>query len=353
MVRFFCLVLLSGLLFAEEKIPTDRGDPGISQMLARIETFEQSRQRGIEQRTKKYVADLKALEKKIPATGNLDKVLEVTKERKEWEAGNQTPSINPRDASRGLELRKLRYYFDRDLQLIREKRDENTNRIAPTIISEIDELIKALTTEGKIAEAVTVRNIKKEFLIATTPPVEDTPTNQEKPSAESREPDVVTVKDAKKWGRNTWINHSPGYRPEDPLNPPQGSIRFEEKTAKTKATVPVEIHVENLPRRHEWAIIAVSQSGKGEYRELMSGYNTRKLPTELTISLYPFGEPWEIYLLAMPEKNWESVVEIRAQFDREPDKRAISDELKASRNVKKLKQDGNLILGNISLLVTR
>ena len=139
-------------------------DPRLDEILDDIREAQAKAGAGAKARTAKYIEDLKALEKKVQATGDLDKVLQVTRERESWEAGTPTPEIDPKDHSVILGLRKLRYYFEQELVKIRaadKVRDDQTKIV---LAGKLDVLVKALTTELKIPEALEVRKVKQQLM---------------------------------------------------------------------------------------------------------------------------------------------------------------------------------------------
>ena len=160
-VLLFCIVWT--LRSSQEN--DNRGpDPRLSAILAEIKKQQSASKKDGDSRIRKYIADLRALEKKTSATGDLDMVLQVSKERESWESGNPTPSINPQDNSVLLDLRKLRYYFDQELSQIRAAGILSSNRQNHDITKKLETLVQTLTKEGKISQAVEVRKVKEQFI---------------------------------------------------------------------------------------------------------------------------------------------------------------------------------------------
>lgn len=347
-LQFLILLLLpeSGELLAE-----DFDDPRILGIVDRIEALESSGEKGVKVRTQKYTEDLKLLERKIQTSGDLDKVLEITEERQAWQEGRETPRIDPKDNSIHLDLRKLRYYFDRDVNLIRLKYQDISGDLNAAINVDLFTLERALTTEGKIEEAIHVRKMKEKFFATGSL----SGSGKRKPSARSeevaeKEPLPVSTYKPKSWRGDTWINKNRDYRPDNPLNPPRGSVGIEDNKVKTKSTIPVKIEFDNLPHGHEWALFS---SNRGGFREMCSGFDYRRPPKEISISLYPFDSPYTFYLLAMTRDNWYAAVELRARFDRERSRGDISDEIRELRSIETLKKQGNLLLGETEFRVVR
>ncbi|MEM9284065.1 MAG: hypothetical protein AAGA96_19780 [Verrucomicrobiota bacterium] len=167
-------------------------DPRLGAILAEIAAHEAKVTAKKEERTQQYLADLKNLGAKIQATGDLDKVLQVSKEREAWGKGEPTPSIDPKDESFLLDLRKLRYYFEQDLVNIAAAATQNSEQARAAIELKFVELEKALTTEGKIPDALETRKLRERFVAGTLatlpnqkaePAKPDTPKSSEKPVA--------------------------------------------------------------------------------------------------------------------------------------------------------------------------
>ena len=156
-------------------------DPRLTAILKEIQAAEDNAGAGEQARTEKYIEDLKALEKKVAGTGDLDKVLQVTGERKAWEAGKPTPMIDPQDNSVILDLRKLRYYFVQDLEKVKAIEKVKRINLNKQFADKLDDLVKTLTTEGKAHQALEVRKIYQDLLAATS--ATEKGNNQTKPDA--------------------------------------------------------------------------------------------------------------------------------------------------------------------------
>ena len=94
-------------------------------------------------------------------------VLQVSDERKAWEKCSPSSPINPKDKNVPLKLRKLRYYFDNDLSKIRSVEKRKARKAFLPLAERMEELVKVLTTEGKIKEALGVRKMKEALLAGT------------------------------------------------------------------------------------------------------------------------------------------------------------------------------------------
>jgi len=142
-------------------------DPRLEAILQEVTALNADVSTKRKTRTGKYIADLKVLEKKTQATGDLDKVLQVSEERAAWEAGKSTPSFDPKDETVILSLRKLRYYFDQEITAIQEEARKNSTQRRSQIEEKFVALEKVLTTEGKIAEAIDTRTLREHFVAGT------------------------------------------------------------------------------------------------------------------------------------------------------------------------------------------
>ena len=144
----------------------------------------------LQARAEKYIDDLTTLEKQISSQGDLDTVLQVKTEREAWKSGNPTKPIDPKDTSFPLELRKLRYYFDQDIEQL--KNDRLNAKIARWngLIDEFDNLEKRLTSVGRIDEALEVRKTRKDFVEGKL--------GMTSPGSESLAKNTVVVEESKK-----------------------------------------------------------------------------------------------------------------------------------------------------------
>ena len=164
-LSFFIIIFFACLL--SSKAQEEAQDPRLDVILAEVATLRDAVFAKQQTRTEKYIADLKALEEKTQSTGNLDKVLQVSEERTAWEAGTPTPTFDPKDETVILGLRKLRYYFDKEFATIRDTARMNSEQQRTQIQDKFVSLEKALTTEGKIAQAIETRKLKEQFIAGT------------------------------------------------------------------------------------------------------------------------------------------------------------------------------------------
>jgi hypothetical protein len=138
-------------------------DPRLDKILAAIELMQSSVREPVENRTKKYVTDLKELEVSIKSEGNLDLVLQVKNERESLEAGDPTSPIDHKDESFGIQLRKLRYYFDQDVAKLKDKQSKSITVQGGRISDALVKLEGSLTKEDSISKALAVRKLREEF----------------------------------------------------------------------------------------------------------------------------------------------------------------------------------------------
>lgn len=164
-------ILLAGLSWFQcSSAETAPSAPRLANLIKEIDTVNAPVSAEQEQRTAQYLSDLKTLEKRVQATGNLNKVLQVVNEREAWESGKPTPPIDPRDEDIAIGLRKLRYYFDKEINTIQTTRRMNSEKQRAEIRDKFDALEKLLTTEGKIKEAIETRKYKEMFVAGKLDP---------------------------------------------------------------------------------------------------------------------------------------------------------------------------------------
>ncbi len=149
--------------------------PEIEQILAPLRALEAKAGEAVQTRTEKYLADLKTLETNVAkATGELEQVLVVRKEREAWEKGKPTPVIDPKDESKPLELRKLRYYFDRERGQLETQAETALAKARQAAAAKLKRLEDGWTREKKIELAVAARKVR-EGLAAKAVADPDTP----------------------------------------------------------------------------------------------------------------------------------------------------------------------------------
>ena len=167
-MKFYVYILTACVLFrivvAQESVP----DPRLTKILEEVRVAQDGFKRGEKERIAKYIEDLKALEKKVAPSGELDMLLQVVREREAWESGKPSSKIDPKDNSVILDLRKLRFYFEQELVKVQATDKVRDDEIISGISARLEELVRALTKEGRIPEAVEVRKVKEQ-LIAGTP----------------------------------------------------------------------------------------------------------------------------------------------------------------------------------------
>jgi len=170
MLNLFRFALIPAIFLLTPALSFSQGvsdDPRLIKIISAINASAKDAESKEKTRTAKYVADLKALEKKVQQTGDLDLVLQITKERKAWEEGKPTPAMDFKDNSFNLDLRKLRYYFDQDIGKLKAADMLQSDERKSAFGKQLDELVRKMTTEGKIAEALEVRKLKSQYMAGT------------------------------------------------------------------------------------------------------------------------------------------------------------------------------------------
>ncbi len=179
-VLSFSIVLAPVCIWAQAQADAPQV-PEIEQILAPLRALEAKAGEAVQTRTKKYLADLKTLETNVAkATGELEQVLVVRKEREAWEKGEPTPAIDPKDESKPLELRKVRYYFDRERGQLETQAETALGKARQAAAAKLKRLEDGWTREKKIELAVAARNAR--LGLANASPQSE---NQAQPPGES------------------------------------------------------------------------------------------------------------------------------------------------------------------------
>jgi hypothetical protein len=108
-------------------------------------------------RTAKYVTDLKAVEDRTAASGQLDAVLVVKAEREIYEKGGSTMGFDPKNPVVPQAARQARVAFDGDLQRLRAAAVPEAQKLAANYVERLAALERKLTTQKDIAGALSVR----------------------------------------------------------------------------------------------------------------------------------------------------------------------------------------------------
>ncbi len=174
-------------------------DPRLERILTAIEQLQTHDSAAEAARTRKYIEDLKALEEEVAASGELDHVLQIRNEREAREAGKPTKPIDPKDQSIVLGLRKLRYYFEREVKALREGDEGVAQSGKQQLIAELATLERTLTAEGKIEDAKAARRAREHLEKGTT-----------SSSASQTDEDWIVLFDGKTL--ENWIPTPPGKR---------------------------------------------------------------------------------------------------------------------------------------------
>ncbi len=108
-------------------------------------------------RGKRYVGDLKLIEDKVAAAGQLDGVILVKAEREAYEQGRRTPGFATGDAKVPQAARQLRTAFDGDVIRLQNAAAPETAVLAQNYTRQLGEMERRLTSQKNIESALAVR----------------------------------------------------------------------------------------------------------------------------------------------------------------------------------------------------
>jgi len=108
-------------------------------------------------KTKRYVADLTALETQLSKDGKNDAVLKVRAELDAYSQSHETPGFDPKDKSIPPALLQLRLTYDRDLLNIRVNLSSGARNIVTEQIKKLDALERQLGAQGSPGAILAIR----------------------------------------------------------------------------------------------------------------------------------------------------------------------------------------------------
>ncbi len=185
--------------------------PEIAAALVPIAETEAKAAAAKEKRIESYVADLAKLEKSVAKdTGDLQAVLSVRTEKETWAKGAPTPAIDPKDESKPLALRKLRFYFDRDLANLETQAKAAMAEARNLAKSRLKALEVRFTKEREIGLALAARQAgaNPDPALDPTPKTAPKPETQTKPGIPRLPPGIRVpfvnreTGSLRMWGKN-------------------------------------------------------------------------------------------------------------------------------------------------------
>lgn len=160
MVRLLLLFALCGFAAADEPAALSAAR---SEYESRLAPFRQKLDAAIQTRTEKYVADLKGLEDRLAASGQLDPLLVIRAEREAYEKGLHTSGFDPKNRKIPAAARPVRAAFDSDIVRIRTAALPDGRKLAAAYAQQLESLERKLTMQSDIPAAVAVREERARF----------------------------------------------------------------------------------------------------------------------------------------------------------------------------------------------
>lgn len=150
---------------------TPEEEAEIEALLAPLREAHTTGKQATDERSRKYVAELEELEKKVAARGDLDGALAIRKEREAWAAGQPTPKPDS-SVRMPSEYNNLRYFVDRDLGFIATRTETAVKRELGRAVPALRLIELRLTRSARLEAALKVRELAGKLEKGEVPGVE-------------------------------------------------------------------------------------------------------------------------------------------------------------------------------------
>ncbi len=144
-------------------------------------------------RGKRYVGDLKLIEDKVAAAGQLDGLILLKAEREAYEQGHRTTGYVAGDAKVPQTARQLRTALDGDVARLRAAVAPDGRQVATAYLQQLGDLERRLTSQKNVAAALVVRHEREELQLSGLNPLNPPTTGLVGDWSTSRKLDVKSV----------------------------------------------------------------------------------------------------------------------------------------------------------------
>ncbi len=145
---------------AKAKAPSPAADAWrdeIEAIIAPLREIQASAKLQTDDRVARYLQDLEDAEKRVSARGDLDGSLAVKREREAWAKGSPGDKGGADEPSAPSELRGMRQFVDRDLQVIAGRKEVRWQAEKARALAALRVVELRLTRQGRLDEALAVR----------------------------------------------------------------------------------------------------------------------------------------------------------------------------------------------------
>ena len=138
---------------------------------ARLATPRLKLDTSIKARVAKYAADLKAIEDRATAAGQLDAVVAVKAEREAYEKGERTNGFATGNTKVPAAARQVRAALEGDLMRVRASAAPEGRALAMSYLQQLNDLERKLTTQKNVDGALAVRREREETQLSGLDPL--------------------------------------------------------------------------------------------------------------------------------------------------------------------------------------
>lgn len=140
-----------------EPAAIDRERAEVEAIIGVLREIKDSEKEARDKRVERHLRDIEDLEKKVTARGDLDGAIAVKNERAVWTDGNTRRQKGASEASAPAELRALRQFVDRDLQMISGRHEVRWQTAKSKALAALRIIEVRLTRARRLDAAIGVR----------------------------------------------------------------------------------------------------------------------------------------------------------------------------------------------------